>query len=586
MIRFRLALLMLLSWVIILFNLERPEINTAGLENINIASMVYVLTAIIMVGMLVFSESSQIRFSYLFGGAILAYIVIKSIDYSELHMNPLIITIELAVIAVTIALTQYASRSFWNMELAIEDVVLDRHNSLAVNETTGTEQIEKELFRAKRAEIPLSLLYLHIALLPQMKDRTSERLDVQKTFRRRYVQGQIAKNVEAIFQRGDVLMWHNDNLILAMPGAGRERALAFAQDIYQRLHFRLGVALNIGVAVFPDDELVLDDLIQKATEDTTFHPAGVFSDDNQNGGNNGNVTPFIYDETSKDEYDTDEFELALEPTALQAQTQENLSESMIAFYPSTIKELLQPAKILSSDLHKEFHQNPNSWIQSDHWIDNLNHQSNSSRLVYRQVKRAFDTLMVLISLPITLPLGMVIAFIIYVQDREPILFAQKRMGYGGRTFTMYKFRSMIPDAEEKLKELAEQGLAVLDEKGKLAEPLKLKRDPRITPIGRIIRKTSLDELPQLLNVLRGDMSLVGPRPTSWDLDSYDLFQTERLSVRPGITGLLQVYDRGNTNFETWVKWDLQYLDKMCFYLDIRLIFMTFMTILFKRKGAH
>ena len=93
------------------------------------------------------------------------------------------------------------------------------------------------------------------------------------------------------------------------------------------------------------------------------------------------------------------------------------------------------------------------------------------------------------------------------------------------------------EAEEKLKEVAAEGKAILDANGKLAQPLKLARDPRITPIGRILRKTSLDELPQLYNVLRGDMSLVGPRPTSWGLDGYTLLHTERLSVRPGITGL-------------------------------------------------
>jgi lipopolysaccharide/colanic/teichoic acid biosynthesis glycosyltransferase len=107
----------------------------------------------------------------------------------------------------------------------------------------------------------------------------------------------------------------------------------------------------------------------------------------------------------------------------------------------------------------------------------------------------------------------------------------------------------------------------------------------VTRIGRILRKTSLDELPQLINVLRGDMSLVGPRPTSWDLSSYRLFHTERLQVRPGITGLWQVAARGTTNFDEWVDWDRTYVDKMCLSLDVQIFIRTF-TKVFAGKGAR
>jgi len=162
---------------------------------------------------------------------------------------------------------------------------------------------------------------------------------------------------------------------------------------------------------------------------------------------------------------------------------------------------------------------------------------------------------------------------------------QQRTGLGGRRFNMYKFRTMVPDAEAKLKELAAQGLAKLGPDGRLAEPLKLDRDPRVTRIGRILRKTSLDELPQIINVLRGDMSLVGPRPTSWGLDSYTLLHTERLTIRPGITGLWQIGARGSTDFDDWLRWDMLYIDKISFALDFQILLRTIGQVL-KRQGAR
>jgi lipopolysaccharide/colanic/teichoic acid biosynthesis glycosyltransferase len=192
---------------------------------------------------------------------------------------------------------------------------------------------------------------------------------------------------------------------------------------------------------------------------------------------------------------------------------------------------------------------------------------------------------VLASLVVTLPLIILISIATLIDSGRPIFFVQVRTGKGGKRFKMYKFRTMVPNAEELLKELAAQGLAKLDKDGKLAEPLKLKRDPRVTRLGRILRKTSLDELPQIFNVLSGSMSLVGPRPTSWDVGSYTLLQTERLSIRPGITGLWQVCSRGNTDFDNWLKWDLKYIEKMSFLLDIKIIIRTLAKVL-KRSGAH
>ncbi len=200
---------------------------------------------------------------------------------------------------------------------------------------------------------------------------------------------------------------------------------------------------------------------------------------------------------------------------------------------------------------------------------------------YLVVKRLFDLACVILSMPFWLPFFGVVALAIWIDSPgAPVFFTQDRTGKDGRRFKIIKFRSMVPDAE-KLK----ANLAKLNSKGELSGPLKLDSDPRITRIGRFIRKTSIDELPQIINVLKGEMSLVGPRPTSWSPESYKLWHTERLDVLPGITGLFQIYGRGGTDFDEWLKWDIRYIERRSFWFDIQILIRTF-AVLFKQKGAR
>lgn len=216
------------------------------------------------------------------------------------------------------------------------------------------------------------------------------------------------------------------------------------------------------------------------------------------------------------------------------------------------------------------------------WLDRITpRQQLLQGKSYSIAKRAMDLLTVLLTLPLTLPLIIICAILIKLEDpRGPIFFIQQRTGKGGQRFEMYKFRTMVPNAEELKRQLAPT-----NEDGELAGPLKLSQDPRITRIGRILRKTSLDELPQLINIIKGEMSLVGPRPTSWGLKSYKLQHTERLDVLPGITGLWQLYGRGDTNFDTWLHWDTLYIEKQCIWLDLQIIVRTAFAI-FDQRGAH
>ena len=199
------------------------------------------------------------------------------------------------------------------------------------------------------------------------------------------------------------------------------------------------------------------------------------------------------------------------------------------------------------------------------------------RSAYPTLKRLFDVALALIALPFILPLCLFIAVLIYIDSPGPILFVQKRTGKFGRRFNMYKFRTMVPNAEEMKLELLH-----LNE---LTWPdFKITNDPRITRIGRILRKTSLDELPQIINILKGDMSWVGPRPTSFGPETYKPWQMERLKVEPGLTGLWQVSGRSNIDFDERVRLDIRYIRERSFWLDIKIMFRT-VTAVLQAKGA-
>lgn len=198
---------------------------------------------------------------------------------------------------------------------------------------------------------------------------------------------------------------------------------------------------------------------------------------------------------------------------------------------------------------------------------------------YLLAKRAMDLFLVLITLPLWLSLNGIVALIINITSPgAPVIFKQLRTGKGGRRFEMYKFRTMVPNAEELKAKYAH-----LNE---LQWPdFKITNDPRITRVGRFLRKTSLDEIPQLFNVLRGEMSLVGPRPTSFGPETYKLWHTERLDVTPGLTGLWQIIGRAQLEFDDRLRLDIAYIERRGLWLDINILFRTVLAV-FERRGAH
>ena len=198
---------------------------------------------------------------------------------------------------------------------------------------------------------------------------------------------------------------------------------------------------------------------------------------------------------------------------------------------------------------------------------------------YLLVKRFMDLFLVVATLPVWLPVNGIIALIIRITSPgAPVVFRQLRTGKGGRRFNMYKFRTMVHNAEE-----LKAGYAHLNE---LQLPdFKITNDPRITPIGRFLRKTSLDELPQLFNVLRGEMSLVGPRPTSLGPETYQLWHTERLDVMPGMTGLWQIIGRAQLEFDDRLRLDIAYIERAGIWMDINILFRTLLAV-FQQRGAY
>lgn len=205
---------------------------------------------------------------------------------------------------------------------------------------------------------------------------------------------------------------------------------------------------------------------------------------------------------------------------------------------------------------------------------NIKSNSLEQKKGYEVVKRLIDIIISLIGIVLSSPIMLIVALMIKLEDpKGPIIFSQVRHGQYPNTFKIYKFRSMYVDAEQRLKELQH-----LNEQ--TGPVFKIKNDPRITKVGKFIRKTSLDELPQLFNVLKGDMSLVGPRPAlPKEVEQYNEYQMQRLLVKPGITCIWQVSGRNNIGFDEWVNMDLDYIQNRSLLLDLKLIIMTIPALL-------
>ena len=199
---------------------------------------------------------------------------------------------------------------------------------------------------------------------------------------------------------------------------------------------------------------------------------------------------------------------------------------------------------------------------------------------YKYVKRTLDVIIASLSLVILSPLFLIIAFLIKIESKGPVFFAHKRVGKDGKEIKILKFRTMVDNAEDLIKKFTPEQME------EFKKNFKLENDPRITKIGKILRKTSLDELPQLINILKGELSLIGPRPViGVELEKYENNKRKFLSITPGLTGYWAANGRSNTTYEQRMIMELYYIDNISLELDLKIFFKTILSVL-QKEGAR
>lgn len=560
MARLRIFIVFSILWMTFLFNLERPDIL-----NLNLSSAVYVVSAVALIGIMLLPDLSQMRLGILLVPVFAFYAIARILPImGNAEAGAVTVVIEILVILVTVFTARILSANVTNFEEVLENLVIGSNKTRVQPMAEGEQVINGELFRARRFSRSVGFVLLKLSDVEQMQLNAIKSLDYQGLLQRRFMRTRAVQITESLVYATDPLTWYNDELVICLPETSREEVNKFAGELHSLISMMMNLSVPIGVASFPEDGLVLSDLIATASNNL-----------------------YVPEEAPKDDHDDNDSGSG-EMAMTMPQTQNGVSApsptpTIAAFARSAVSffrtepliKLAAPSAIVNE---AEF-----PYANPDFWVNQLPYQSAQSRVVYRQIKRAIDLILLFMALPVILPVGLLIALLILIEDGRPILFAQQRTGYGGKVFKMYKFRSMIPNAEARMAELGvrvnERG-ETINERGE-----KLEDDPRITRIGKFLRKTSLDELPQSWNVFAGQMSVVGPRPTSFGLKSYTLLHTQRLSVKPGITGLWQIYDRGDTDFNKRLIWDIKYIEKLSLTLDSQIVLRTFLRVL-KQHGAR
>ena len=210
----------------------------------------------------------------------------------------------------------------------------------------------------------------------------------------------------------------------------------------------------------------------------------------------------------------------------------------------------------------------------------LKEKANIKRNIYTVVKRILDIVLSFVGMILLLPFFLIIAIIIKLDSKGPVFFVHSRIGEKGKPIGIYKFRTMVTNAEELIQKFTPE------QKEEFEKYFKLENDPRVTKIGNFLRKTSLDELPQILNILKGELSIIGPRPiVQAELEKYGDNKEKFLSVKPGLTGYWAANGRSDTSYEERIQMELYYVDNMSFWLDIKIFFKTIIAVI-KKEGAR
>lgn len=520
MAKYRILLMVSLTWFTLLFNVERIDI--AGQPPLNLDSLLYLFVLSVILLTVTFPNMGKLNYAVA-GASLLAGYVVTALLVRPgwADRSVVLILVECASLLITLFFMRKVSAALLDFEIAVETFVLGVNGSRLLSTTEGIDQINAELYRARRFERPLSIILIEIPVpgKEQQSGSTTVETDfirwrISSVFKNRFMQVSIAKLLTTITYKGDLMVEYNENIVVCLPETGKHESRIFVQQFNTLAQAQLDLPVRVGSATFSEDGLVLERLLEVAQESLEKASPNDHGDDNPSDGGESSEW------RRGDVFVSDDDRVRLS------------------------RELA--------------------------WVNALKYQSHSARSIYLVVKRLIDIGVVLVTLPFTLPVGLLVAIAIMIDDPGTPFYLQERTGYGGRSFKMFKFRSMYRNAPT----MPAKEIVLPDGTIRYEWPDKTSKDPRITRVGRVIRKTSLDELPQLINVLKGDMSLVGPRPTSWQLDKYTLHQTERLTVQPGITGLWQVCARESKNFDERLLWDLQYIEKISLWLDMQILIRT------------
>ena len=621
MLRLRFSIVVLVLWATLIFNIDRIDILA-----LNIPTTLYVVLALGLTLLMLFPSTDAIRFEIIIIPFLAAYILMRAngIFSSTIATIPSVVT-ESVVLIATLWLGRKISARLENLEKVVENIGYDLETNRIHDMIEGESLINDELFRARKYERPVTLLYIKVPSIARLRRIHRKTLQYQLSLEQRYYKLRIARIIESMIYRVDTMVWHGDDIIVCLPETEKVHADKLVMQITEVIKATVLIKIPIGTSSFPKDGLIYTDLVKKAKSALKYHS----SDEDDDNDKNNKTSLRLPEETSDPMLITHPKRSQQEKQTLSAfQKMKQKAHHVffsklrgIDFHVRGLQSLrdwrdsLVPYEV--KELGYKLRNNPrlNKWADQislflgddvrllptrqresnntgdhriyydpDYWVNRIPAQSQSSRRIYHHVKYAMDIAIILIASPAILLVCAIVAIIIKLEDGGSIFFAQDRVGLGGHKFKMYKFRSMVENAEQRYEELGVRVNArgeTVDANGN-----KLTYDPRITRLGGFIRKTSLDELPQLWNVVRGEMSLVGPRPTSFGVDKYQLFHTQRLNVKPGITGLWQIHDRGDTDFDNRLVWDIKYIDKYSFFMDINILFRTIDAVIIKKKGAR
>lgn len=566
MAKLRIFIVIFIVWVILLFNVERYDPF-----NINIPSSLYVLSAIGLLPILLVPAIGQFRFEIAVTPILVSYIGVRYFGiFSATTFTISAVATECLVLIITLWIGRKISINLNNFESIIDNVVFEHESSRILPMVEGEQAVASELFRARKYERPVAILYFKLPSIVRLQQLYPQTFQYQLLLEQRYYKTRIARIVESMIYRVDIMTWFGDNLVICLPETEFQQADQLAKTLAKIIDSSIMLKVPIGIATFPSDGYIFTDLIEWAEQHVKIYT----SDD---------MDKYDWIDPNPPDFDDDI------PTDVDNRIQV-MWHNTSNMWHKTIKNLKHVVTLFMNDIElmptREYQDidrgNYRLYHDPDHWVNRIPYQATSSRRIYDYIKRPLDICIVLASLPFALLVMLCVAIAIKWDDGGSILYSQERTGLGGHKFKMFKFRSMIEIADQHIKELG----VTANERNETVDAFgaKLTNDPRITRVGHIIRKTSLDELPQLWNVLKGDMSLVGPRPTSFSVDKYHLYHTQRLSVRPGITGLWQIYDRGDTDFDNRLIWDIKYIDKYSLSMDINIILRSVIVVL-KKTGA-